>query len=150
MEGSRFHSEWGGNALESFLDDQRDTLRELKAAKTKKPLPLAIVRESPSARGVLTTLFTRGRHFGSSRWLRSQKLSVISAAARVNFRFALARHLRDAREITALAEELSAIYPKRTVSEMYETAIFVEPCSFWFASLIAKSKRDLFVRPLRP
>ena len=92
-----------------------------------------------SASGVLTTLFIRGCHFGSSCWLSSQKLTEISTAARVNFRFCW-----NAPEIMALMEELSAIYPKRTLLEMCETAIDAEPHSFWYVSLIAKSKHDMF------
>ena len=41
-------------------------------------------------------------------------------------------------------EELSAIYPKRTLLEMYETAIDAEPHSFWFVNLVAKDARDMF------
>ena len=39
MEGSTFHSEWDEKALKQILDDQRDKINELKAAKTKKVLP---------------------------------------------------------------------------------------------------------------
>ncbi len=41
-------------------------------------------------------------------------------------------------------EELSAIYPKRTLLEMYDTVIDAEPRSFWFVNLIAKNKDDVF------
>ena len=97
-----------------------------------------------SASNVLTTLFFRDRHFGSSCWLSSQKFTAISTCARVNFRFVLCWRLRNAKEIQALMEELSAIYPVNTLHDMYEMAIGDEPHSFWYVNLVAKSKDDMF------
>ena len=96
-----------------------------------------------SASNILTTLFIRGRHFGSSCWLSSQKLTAISTVARANFRFVLCWRLRNAKEIQALMEELSAIDPVKTLHEMYEEAIG-EPRSFWYVNLVAKEKDDMF------
>ena len=143
MEGSSFHSEWDEKAFKEILDDQWDKIKELKAAKTTKVLPQALTiiddfADRPdivhSASGVLTTLFIRGRHFGSSCWLSSQKLTAISTVARVNFRFVLVWRMGNQPEIQALMEELSALYPVRTLHEMYEVAI-AEPHSFWYVNL---------------
>ena len=121
MEGSSFHSEWGEKALKKILDKQRGKIKELKAAKTTKVLPqvLTIIDDFAdrpdivhSASGVLTTLFIRGRHFGASCWLSSQKLTAISTVASVNFRFVLVWRMCNAKEIQALMEELSALYPR--------------------------------------
>ncbi len=134
-------------------DDQREAIKDLTAAKISKPLPQALTvlngfADRPaivhSTSRVLTTLFIRGRCFGSNCRLSNQKPRAMSAVARANFRFCHVRRWRNAREIMALAEELSAIYPKRALLEMYETAMNVEPRSFWLASLIAKSKPDMF------
>ena len=152
MEGSSFHSEWDEKALKKILDDQRDKIKELKAAKTTKVRPqvLTIIDDFAdrpdivhSASGVLTTLFIRGRHFGSSCWLSSQKLTAISTVARVNFRFVLVWRLRNAKEIQALMEELSALCPARALHEMCETAI-EDPHSFWYVSLVSKDKQGMF------
>jgi hypothetical protein len=67
-----------------------------------------IVHRAP---GVLTTLCIRGRHFGSSCWLSSQKQTAISTVARINFRFVRVCRMRDAKDIQTLIEELSALYP---------------------------------------
>ena len=96
-----------------------------------------------AASNILTTLFIRGRHFGSSCWLSTQKLTAVSPVARVNFRFVLVWRLRSAREIDALMEELSALYPKQILYEMYETAI-QEEHSFWYVDMVAKRKEDMF------
>ena len=152
MEGSSFNSEWDEPGLRKMLDAQRDKIKDLKNAKTTKPLPqiLTIIDDFAdrgdimhSASNVLTTLFIRGRHFGSSCWLSSQKLTAISTVARVNFRFVLCWRLRNAKEIQALMEELSAIYPVKVLHEMYEEATG-EPHSFMYVDLVAKKKEDMF------
>ena len=152
MEGSSFHNEWDDKALKQILDTQRDKIRVMKDAKSTKPLPqiLTVIDDFAdrpdimhSASGVLTTLFIRGRHFGSSSWLSSQKLTAISTVARVNFRFVLTWRLRNQKQIIALMEELSALYPIRALYDIHEVAIS-EPRSFWYVNLIAKDKGDMF------
>ncbi len=153
LEGSSFHSEWDEPALRQILDEQRDKIKKLKDAKSKKPLPqvLTIIDDFAdrwdvmhSATNILTTLFIRGRHLGSSCWISSQKLTAITSVARVNFRFMLVWRLRNYREIEVLMEELSALYPKQILHEMYETAINDDDHSFWYINLVAKKKEDMF------
>jgi len=153
LEGSSFHSEWDETALRHIMDEQRNKIKQLKDAKTKKPLPqvLTIIDDFAdrwdimhSASNILTTLFIRGRHFGSSCWISSQKLTAISQVARVNFRFLLVWRLRNLKEIQSLLEELSALYPIQVLHEMYQTAITDEDHSFWYINLVAKKKEDMF------
>ena len=75
MEGSSFHSDWNEKALRKILDDQKEKIKTLKDAKSTKFLPqiLTVIDDFAdppdiihSAGGILTTLFIRGRHFGSS------------------------------------------------------------------------------------
>ncbi len=148
LEGSSFHSEWDEAALRAVLDTQRDKIKKLKDAKSKKPLPqvLTIIDDFAdrwdvmhSATNILTTLFIRGRHLGSSCWLSSQKLTAITSVARVNFRFMCVWRLRNWREIEVLMEELSAL-----IHEMYQTAIDDEDHSFWYINLVAKKREEMF------
>ena len=98
LKASGFHSDWDEKALVEIMDKQKAKIKELKLANSKKPMPqcLCVIddhADSPyimhSASNILTTLFVRGRHFGSSCWISSQKLTAISAVARCNFRFML-------------------------------------------------------------
>ena len=152
LEGSTFHSEWDESALRQILDDQRGKIKNLKDAKSRKPLPQILCciddfADTPSvvhsASNVLTTLFIRGRHLGCSTWLSSQKLTALAPVARVNFRFMCVWRLRNAKEIQSLMEELSALYPTKVLQEMYEMATD-EPHSFWYINMVAKSKKDMF------
>ena len=97
-----------------------------------------------AAGNILTKLFVRGRHLGSSCWLSSQKLTAIAPVARVNFRFLLVWRLRNQREIVSLMEERSALYPMKVLNQMYEAAITDQDHSFWYINLAAKTKDDMF------
>ena len=152
LKRATFNDEWNEGELAAVLDAQRSRVAELKKAKTTKPIPqiLTIVDDFTdrydivhAAGNILTTLFIRGRHFGSSCWLASQKLTALSTVARVNFRFMLVWRLRNQKEIFSLMEELSAIYDVRTLYEMYEMAV-ADEYSFWYINLIAKKKEDMF------
>ena len=153
LKAASFNSEWDEGKLHETLDQQREKIRVLKAAKSKKHLPqvLVIIDDFADrwdvmhrAATILTTLFIRGRHMGCSCWISSQKLTAISSVARVNFRFLCVWRLRNQKEIYALLEELSALYPIPVLHQMYETALEDEPHSFWYINLVAKKKEDMF------
>jgi hypothetical protein len=153
LQASTFEEHWDEAALRRILDGQREKVRALKEAKTKKPLPQCLIvvddhaddpRILHNSGNVLATLFVRSRHFATSCWVSSQKLTAIASVARVNFRFMLVWRLRNFKEIQSLMEELSAIYPVNILHEMYETAISDEQYSFWYLDLVAKRKEDMF------
>jgi hypothetical protein len=153
LEESSFNDTWDENVLMKVLDSQKKKSQDLKREKSKKPLPQALIiiddfADNPQvlhqSGGIMTTLFIRGRHFGVSTWISSQKLTAISTVVRVNFRFLCVWRLRNAREIQALLEELSAIYPIAVLQEMYEQAIGDQEYSFWYINMVAKSKDNMF------
>ncbi len=83
LKASSFNSEWDEKVLIEIMDKQKAKIKELKLANSKKPLPQILVICDDwadrldimhSAGNVLTTLFVRGRHLGSSCWISSQKL----------------------------------------------------------------------------
>ena len=51
--------------------------------------------------------------------------------------------LRNYKELECLIEELSALYPKKVLLDIYE-AVTKEPYSFWYILLTAKHKKDMF------
>ena len=75
--------------------------------------------------------------------MSTQKLTAVSLVARVNFQALLVWRLRNAKELEALVEELSALYPKKILFAMYDAAV-KEPYSFWYILLTAKHKEDIF------
>ena len=146
-----FFSEWDEGALRGILDKQRDAIRELKKAKSHKPLPQVLIILDDMAdtgvmhhaTGILTTLMIRGRHFGCSTWISSQKFTALSTVARVNLQAMMIWRLRNAKEIGAIVEELGALYDTRVLMDMYQTAVHDEDYSFWYLLLTAKKKEDM-------
>ncbi len=127
MEGSTFNTEWDEPALRKVLDGQRSKIKDLEDAKSKKPLLqiLTIIDDFAdrsdimhSASNILTTLFTRGRHFDSSCWLSSQELTATSTVARANFRFVLCWRLRNANLVAKEKDDM--------LFARYEHKLFVE------------------------
>ena len=51
--------------------------------------------------------------------------------------------LRNHKEVETLCEELSGVYDKNTLMDMYRVAT-EEPYSFMFVRLDAKTRRDMF------
>ncbi len=156
LKESSFHSEWDEPALIEILSAQREKIKELKNAKSKKPLPQILVivddhADNPqvmhSASNILTTLYVRGRHMGTSCWAASQQLTACSRILRVNMRFICCWRLRNKKELLdGLLYELSALYPVPVLHDMYEMAT-QEDHSFWYINLVAKKKEDMmFIR----
>ncbi len=156
LKESSFHSEWDEPALIKILSAQREKIKELNNTKSKKPLPQCLIivddhADNPqvmhSASNILTTLFVRGRHMGTSCWVASQQLTACSRIMRVNMRFICCWRLRNKKELLdGLLYELSALYPVPVLHDMYEMAT-QEDHSFWYINLVAKKKEDMmFIR----
>jgi hypothetical protein len=91
----------------------------------------------------LTTLATRGRHFGVTWIISSQVLNLVGTVIRKNCRNMLAWRLRNHKEVETLCEELSGVYDAKTIMALYEEAT-KEPFSFLYVKLDAKTRRDMF------
>ena len=92
---------------------------------------------------MLNTLFVRGRHLCISTLVSSQKLRLVSSTIRVNLQCLCVWRLRNQHELEALLEEVSAVYDKKTLMQMYRLATD-EPYSFWYILLTAKKREDMF------
>ena len=92
---------------------------------------------------MLNTLFVRGRHLCISTLVSSQKLRLVSPTIRVNLQFLCVWRLRNQHELESLLEEVSAVYDKKTLLQMYNMATD-EPYSFWYILLTAKRREDMF------
>jgi hypothetical protein len=153
LKESTFSDEWNVGQIEEILSKQKGLIREQKAAKRTKPLSQILLvcddwADDPvvvhRSEGILQTLFCRGRHAGISVFCASQKLRALATIVRVNARNLLIWRLRNQKEIVALLEELSAIYPVETLHQMYTQAVEDQPFSWWYINLIAKEKTRMF------
>ena len=72
-----------------------------------------------------------------------QKMRLAGSILRVNAKALCVFRLRNRLELDAIIEELSAVYDKATLMEMYELATR-EPYSFWYIHLAARRREDMF------
>ena len=79
---------------------------------------------------LLNSLYIRGRHNQISTITSVQKLRRLSTIVRVNTIDISIYSLRNYKEIESLLEELSALYPEKTILDIYNLAI-ESPHSFF-------------------
>ena len=150
--------EWDDERLKEIVSTQAAVVKEQKRQKAGKELyGIAIVvddfaddprvmasRSGASAGGsMLNTLLVRGRHMQISTFMSVQKMRLAGSILRVNAQALCVFRLRNRLELDAIIEELSAVYDKNTLMEMYELATR-EPYSFWYIHLAAKRREDMF------
>ncbi len=73
----------------------------------------------------------------------TQKFSAIHPIIRVNATELFIYRLRNYRDLETFIEEVSAVYDKKTLMDMYNLAT-EEPYSFMYVALTAKKKEDMF------
>ena len=88
-----------------------------------------------SSTNVLTSLFVCGRHTGCACWLLSQKTRVISLICRTNFCWMLIWRMRNAKELSAIIEELDALVHRSQLLQMYHMAT-ADKHGFMYVNLI--------------
>ena len=92
---------------------------------------------------LLHALFTRGRHSMISTIVSTQKYRSISTIVRVNATNLYIFRLRNAGDLEAWVDEVSAITDKKTLLELYHLATS-QPYSFLFIKLNSKDINHMF------
>jgi hypothetical protein len=92
---------------------------------------------------LLHALYTRGRHTFISTLTSTQVFTALSPLIRKNATELYVYRLRNYRDLETLVEELSALYDKKTLLELYNIATG-EPHSFLYINLMAHDKRKMF------
>jgi len=78
-----------------------------------------------------------------STFMSVQKLRLAGSVLRTQAQAICVFRVRNKLELDAIIEELSAVYTKEQLMEMYDLATR-EPFSFWYIYLSAKRKEDMF------
>ena len=92
----------------------------------------------------LHQLYVRGRHYMFSTITSTQVYKHISPIVRKNMTHLFIYRLRNDGDLEATVEELSAIYEKKTLLQIYHEAVS-EVYSFLYANLMSKDKRNMFM-----
>ena len=149
-----FFDTWDEAKLQEILSTQAAVIKHQKSEKASKQLyGIAIcvddfadqpsVLSSRSDGNALNQLLVRGRHIQASCFCLCQKMRILGSVLRVNAQAMVIFRLRNKLELDAIIEELSAVYDKRTLLEMYMLAT-TQPYSFWYINLAAKRREDMF------
>ena len=141
--------------LGKLLDEQRMITEQCRKRKIKAPQVCVVLDDLADRGDILTqrqggtqgswmiSLATRGRHFGVTWIISSQVLNLVGTVIRKNVRCMCVWRLRNHKEVETLCEELSGVYDKETIMELYRHAT-AEPFSFLFVRLDAKTREDMF------
>ena len=92
---------------------------------------------------LLHSLYTRGRHNSISTITATQAFTALSTLIRKNATELYIYRLRSNKDLETFIEEVSALYDKKTLLEIYNAATS-EPYSFLYVNLRAKNKADMF------
>jgi len=137
-------------ALEQIVSTQHKVAEYMKKHENKKVYQILIIIDDfaddprfTRQDKILHSLYTRGRHNFVSTITSTQVFTMLSPIIRKNATALYVYRLRNYRDLESLLEELSALYPKKTLMELYEIATG-EPHSFWYINLMAKNKKDMF------
>ena len=138
------------NALDHIITTQHKLAEYMKKQDYKKIYQILIViddfADSPQftrQSKLLHALYIRGRHTFISTITATQVFNALSPIIRKNITELYVYRLRNYRDLESLVEELSALYPKKTLLELYNIATS-EPHSFLYINLVAKNKKDMF------
>ena len=145
-----FFDHYDPEDLEKIIETQRKVTQYMKDHKKKKLYQILILvddfADDPSfSRNskLLHSLFTRGRHSMISTIVATQKFVAIHPIIRTNATELYVYRLRNQKDLDAFLEELSALYDKKTLLELYQDATEA-PFSFLYVKLNAQNRDDMF------
>jgi hypothetical protein len=151
-EPPAFYEKWDPEALERILETQTEIVK-LAKDKGMKAIPSIMVciddmADRPevlhaSGAGLVNSLLIRYRHSMVSTIVAVQKMKLLSPVCRVNAQSLIVFRLRSQMDLSAVVDELSAIYDKKTILSLYQRAS-EDPYSFLYVLLTAKTKDQMF------
>jgi stress-induced morphogen len=144
-----YYDKFDVEALTKIIDTQHKIIQYLKRNGKSSLFSILVIiddfadNHTVSHHPLINSLFTRGRHNSISTIVSTQKFRAISNIIRVNATELYVFRLRNYADLESFVEEVSAIYPKKTILEIYNMATD-EPYSFLYVNLRAKRKQDTF------
>jgi hypothetical protein len=137
--------------LQEIIETHKQVIEVAKQKKLRKlPGILLIIddhADNPAfskSDKLLHACFTRGRHHQISTVVSTQKLRAIANIVRTNATSQIIFRLRSQLELDSAIEEISAVYPKQVIEEMYRVAT-EEPYSFLTVILNAPTPDKMFM-----
>jgi hypothetical protein len=145
-----YFNEYDAEALEEIINTQHKITKYMKNQGHTKLYQILIIvddfADNPDfARSskLLHQLFIRGRHNMISTIVSTQKFNAISPIIRVNMTELFVFRLRNAKDLEAFLEEISAVADKKTLMAIYNLAT-KEEYSFLYCKLNSKTVQNMF------
>ena len=136
--------------LETIIEKQHKVINYLKSQGNTRMFQILIViddfSDSPEftrQSKLLHQLYIRGRHQCISTITSSQVYKVVSPIVRKHLTHLFVYRLRNQADLEAWVEELSAVYDKKTIHQLYRIATDA-PHSFLYINLMSRNKEEMF------
>ena len=144
-----YYQDFDGEAVQTILTTQKKVIdHQKKDPKTKKLFSILLIFDDVADNKAihnnqaLNSCFTRGRHSQISTILSTQKYNAVSTIIRTNMDSMYLFRLRNANDLQAVIDELSALLDKKILLEVYMKATDA-PYSFLFIKLTKKTINDM-------
>jgi hypothetical protein len=145
-----YFPEYSAESLEQIISTQHKITKYMKNQGHTKLYQILIIvddhADSPEVSRnskLLHQLFTRGRHNKISTIVSTQKFNAISPIIRVNMTELFVFRLRNAKDLDAFLDEISAVADRKLLMEIYNLAT-KEEYSFLYCKLNAKTIQSMF------
>lgn len=136
--------------LENIINKQYKVVEYLKSNNYEFAMQILIIiddfADNPKLThdsNILNSLYTRGRHLNISILISSQGFKKISPLIRKNITHLMLFRIRNQADLDAIIDELSALYNKKTLLKIYETAT-KEKYHFLYINLVEMDKENIF------
>jgi|GEM_PF-1569947 len=147
-----YFEEFNVGKIMEVMEDQKRIIEDMKKKGKKKLWGVLCVIDDfaddhSAMRGskgnVLKSLYVRGRHYGISTIIGTQKYRLLSPVIRTQATALFCFRLRSMQDLDAFLEEGSALLGKKRLMDLYRQAT-AEPYSFLMIDLQAKTPEDMF------
>ena len=144
--------EYNPDALTHIIDTQHKVIEYQKKNKVKKLFSCLLIIDDWAEdkifmrySKILHGLYTKSRHFGLSVITSSQKLNALAPIVRLNTSSLYIFKLKNQAELDTFIQEQSALVDKKTMLQIYRTAVDAQPYSFLFVKLRESDVNKMFM-----
>ena len=155
-ENEYYFSEYNPSDLEYIINLQYKIIEYQKQIGLKHLYQICIIIDDfidqpkfcHSSNSLLNSLYIRGRHLCISTIASTQGYKCISPLIRKNITELFIFRLRNSSDLYAWIEELSAVYDKDTLYNMYKM-VTDQPFAFLYINLMTSDKKNMFFDSLK-
>ena len=138
--------------MKNIIDTQEKIVKYMKDKDFPKIYNIAIIiddfsdnKDVARKNKELVRLFVKGRHYFISTFITCQSYTLLNPVVRKNATQLYVYRLRNQKDLDSIIDELSALYDKQTLLQLYHTATD-EKHSFMFINMMESDKEKCFIK----